>query len=206
MNKVPKLVKESSILSRRDRVVEFIETVIYNVAYLRGVFPQGVFERTSRWSTPVWWCSNENIQEYVSQEVNLALDQVRSGIECRITVAIYRQEESVKDALEQLVFQIDQIHYTEHELHRITEVEAVQDALQNIFLRISLTTELDKLPSDCTFDITIDPPIGSRHPALHARRQNSIWETPTRQVYMFPLLEVSHVTVGECHIEVFILN
>ncbi|XP_071841230.1 mitotic spindle assembly checkpoint protein MAD2B-like [Apostichopus japonicus] len=141
-----------------DIFCEFLEVSIHQILHVRGLYPEGIFERKKKYGVPVSMARHPDLSKYISDTVQgIKLAMKKNEVQ-RVTVVILSQD---RTPLERFVFEVAPVNQTARQNDDRYFVE-LEQSLRGFLLRINISDSmLGKLPEDSTFNILVYTKGGS---------------------------------------------
>lgn len=129
-------------------LVEFLEVAITSIVYLKGVYPNGAFERRRYLNVVVHKARHPQLNEYIHSAVNGLLPFILKGLVERVAVIFYDSDDI---PIERFVFKL------KVNLSYGTTVEQadLEFSLRSFLIKLPVSEPLTKvLPRNCRWEIT----------------------------------------------------
>ncbi|KAL8557041.1 hypothetical protein ACS0TY_004492 [Phlomoides rotata] len=129
-------------------VIEFLEVAITSVIFLKGVYPNGAFERRRYMNLVVHKARNPQLNEYIHSAVNGLIPFVTKDLVDRVAV-IFFDDGNVP--IERLVFRlnVNQLYNSK------VEQADMEFSLRSFLIKLPVSEPLSKvLPRNCRWEIT----------------------------------------------------
>ncbi|KAG8365231.1 hypothetical protein BUALT_Bualt18G0082800 [Buddleja alternifolia] len=129
-------------------LVEFLEVAITSVVFLKGIYPNGAFERRRYMNVVVHKARNPQLNEYIHSSVSGLLPFFQKGLVDRVVV-IFFDESDV--AIERFVFKLNlNLSYGSK-----VEQADLEFSLRSFLIKLPISEPLTKvLPRNCRWEIT----------------------------------------------------
>ncbi|XP_073146273.1 DNA polymerase zeta processivity subunit [Henckelia pumila] len=129
-------------------LVEFLEVAITSVVFLKGVYPNGAFERRRYLNVVVHKARHPQLSEYIHSAVNGLLPFIEKGLVERVAVIFYDSDDI---PIERFVFKL-KVNLS----HGTTVEQAdLEFSLRSFLIKLPVSEPLTKvLPRNCRWEIT----------------------------------------------------
>ncbi|XP_073053520.1 DNA polymerase zeta processivity subunit [Primulina eburnea] len=129
-------------------LVEFLEVAITSIVCLKGVYPNGAFERRRYLNVVVHKARHPQLNEYIHSAVNGLLPFVQKGLVERVAVIFYGSDDV---PIERFVFKLKvNLSYG-----TMVEQADLEFSLRSFLIKLPVSEPLTKvLPRNCRWEIT----------------------------------------------------
>ncbi|KAJ8021591.1 Mitotic spindle assembly checkpoint protein MAD2B [Holothuria leucospilota] len=144
-----------------DIFCEFLEVSIHQILHVRGLYPEGIFERKKKYGVPISMCRHPELSKYISDAVNGIKCAVKKNEVQKVVVVILDSE---RTPVERFVFEIAPVQQNLKESLQSDDkyLLELEQSLRAFLLRINVSDSmLHKVPADSTFNILVHTKGGS---------------------------------------------
>nr|GME16775.1 DNA polymerase zeta processivity subunit [Ipomoea batatas] len=161
-------------------LVEFLEVAITSVIFLKGVYPNGAFERRRYMNLVVHKARHPELRDYIHSTVTGLLPFIQKGQVERVAVILF---DSKSVPFERFVFKID----VNQSYGSMVEEADLEFSLRSFFIKLPISQSLTQtLPQDCRWEITA---YFRSLPDSSTSKDAGIWvPTDTKQWQQPPLI------------------
>ncbi|KAI9033163.1 DNA-binding protein [Hyaloraphidium curvatum] len=82
-------------MAEHDTLLEFLEVLIHQILYTRGVYPSSMFERRRKWNVPVWQSRHPELNSYVRETLLACAGDLEKGRIARTHIRLIDRDGSV---------------------------------------------------------------------------------------------------------------
>ncbi|CAI9760333.1 unnamed protein product [Fraxinus pennsylvanica] len=161
-------------------LVEFLEVAITSIVFLKGVYPNGAFERRRYMNLVVHKARHPELNEYIRSAVNGLLPFIQKGLVERVAVIFFKDD---KVPIERFVFKlnVNQSHGSK------VEQADLEFSLRSFLIKLPVSEPMTKvLPRNCRWEITA---YFRSLPQTSTIKDAEMWiPTDTRQWQQLPVI------------------
>ncbi|CAI9106401.1 OLC1v1005552C1 [Oldenlandia corymbosa var. corymbosa] len=129
-------------------LVEFLEVAITSIVFLKGVYPNGAFERRRYMNVVVHKARHPQLRDYIQSSVNGLLPFIKKGLVERVVIIFFNDQ---NEPMERFVFKVNlNLSYGSK-----VEEANLEFALRSFLIKLPVSESLTKtLPKGCRWEIT----------------------------------------------------
>ncbi|KAM7251914.1 hypothetical protein ACFE04_023797 [Oxalis oulophora] len=128
---------------------EFLEVAITCLVSLKGIYPQGAFERRRYMNLVVQKARHPQLQDYIHSSVNGLLPFIQKGLVDKVAVIFFNTHNNIP--LEQFIFTLR----VNHSFDSKVEQPHLEFSLRSFLVKLSVShPRAQPLPRDCRWEIT----------------------------------------------------
>lgn len=129
-------------------LVEFLEVAITSIVFLKGVYPNGAFERRRYMNLVVHKARHPELNEYIRSAVNGLLPFIQKGLVERVAVIFFKDD---KVPIERFVFKLN----VNQSYGSKVEQADLEFSLRSFLIKLPVSESMTKvLPRNCRWEIT----------------------------------------------------
>ncbi|CAA2997554.1 DNA polymerase zeta processivity subunit isoform X2 [Olea europaea var. sylvestris] len=161
-------------------LVEFLEVAITSIVFLKGVYPNGAFERRRYMNMVVHRARHPELYEYIHSAVNGLLPFIQKGLVERVAVIFFKED---KVPIERFVFKLN----VNQSYGSKVEQADLEFSLRSFLIKLPVSEPMTKfLPRNCRWEITA---YFRSLPQTSTIKDTEMWiPTDTKQWQQLPVI------------------
>ncbi|KAL2473210.1 DNA polymerase zeta proCES [Forsythia ovata] len=161
-------------------LVEFLEIAITSIVFLKGIYPNGAFERRRYMNLVVHKARHPELNEYIHSSVNGLLPFIQKGLVERVAVIFFKDD---KVPIERFVFKLN----VNQSYGAKVEQADLEFSLRSFLIKLPVSEPMTKvLPCKCRWEITA---YFLSLPQTSTSKDSEMWiPTDTKQWQQLPVI------------------